>query len=82
MKKSQLLSIVFALIMFTGITAGTAVAYAESDDDSMEHDRNDDMDYDSKYDKDDDVEALISKIDLLKKINNRLYDLGEGRVIL
>ena len=29
-----------------------------------------------------DVEALISKIDLLKKINNRLYDLGEGRVIL
>ncbi len=29
-----------------------------------------------------DVEALISKIELLKKINNRLYDLGEGRVIL
>lgn len=29
-----------------------------------------------------DVDALISKIDLLKKINNRLYDLGEGRVIL
>lgn len=29
-----------------------------------------------------DVEALISKIELLKKINNRLYDLGEGRIIL
>ncbi|MFB5604190.1 MAG: hypothetical protein ACE5RK_07275 [Candidatus Nitrosomaritimum aestuariumsis] len=29
-----------------------------------------------------DVEALISKIDLLKKINNRLYDLEEGRIIL
>ena len=29
-----------------------------------------------------DVEALISKIELLKKINNRLYDLGEDRVIL
>ncbi|NIM25241.1 MAG: hypothetical protein GTN35_01900 [Nitrososphaeria archaeon] len=29
-----------------------------------------------------DVDALISKIELLKKINNRLYDLGEGRVIL
>ncbi|MEJ2259654.1 MAG: hypothetical protein P8X78_03965 [Nitrosopumilaceae archaeon] len=28
------------------------------------------------------VEALISKIELLKKINNRLYDLGEGRIIL
>ena len=29
-----------------------------------------------------DVDALNSKIELLKKINNRLYDLGEGRVIL
>ena len=29
-----------------------------------------------------DIEALISKIELLKKINNRIYDLGEGRVIL
>ena len=28
------------------------------------------------------VDALISKIELLKKINNRLYDLGEGRIIL
>lgn len=28
------------------------------------------------------VEALISKIELLKKINNRIYDLGEGRIIL
>ena len=33
MKKTQLLSVVFSLIMFTGLTAGTAVAYAESDDD-------------------------------------------------
>ena len=29
-----------------------------------------------------DVDALISKIELLKKIDNRLYDLGEDRVIL
>jgi len=34
MKKGQLLSIVFSLIMFTGLTAGTAVAYAESRDDN------------------------------------------------
>ena len=39
MKTTQLLSIVFSLIMFTGVTAGTAVAYAESDD-------NDHDDYD------------------------------------
>ena len=39
MKNTQLLSIVFSLIMFTGVTAGTAVAYAESDD-------NDHDDYD------------------------------------
>jgi hypothetical protein len=31
MKKVQLLSVVFSLIMFTGVTAGTTVAYAESD---------------------------------------------------
>lgn len=29
-----------------------------------------------------DMEALISKIELLKKINNRLYDLEDGRIIL
>ena len=28
------------------------------------------------------IEAENSKKDLLEKINNRLYDLGEGRVIL
>ena len=28
------------------------------------------------------LEAQNSKKDLLEKINNRLYDLGEGRVIL
>ena len=33
MKQTQLLSIVFSLIMFTGITTGSAVAYADSDDD-------------------------------------------------
>jgi hypothetical protein len=33
MKSTQLLSIVFSLIMFTGVTAGS-VAFAESDDDS------------------------------------------------
>ena len=43
MKKTQLLSVVFSLIMFTGVTAGTVVAYAESDygdhdfDDRLEH---------------------------------------------
>ena len=43
MKKAQLLSVVFSLIMFTGVTAGTAVSYAESDennhdfDDRLEH---------------------------------------------
>ena len=29
-----------------------------------------------------DVDALISKIELLKKINNRLYDIEDGRIIL
>ncbi|MDH3277022.1 MAG: hypothetical protein OEL77_08740 [Nitrosopumilus sp.] len=28
------------------------------------------------------LEVQMSKKDLLEKINNRLYDLGEGRVIL
>ena len=43
MKKIQLLSVVFSLIMFTGISAGTAVVYAESEendhdfDDRLEH---------------------------------------------
>ena len=32
MKSRQLLSVVFSLIMFTGITAGSATAFAESDD--------------------------------------------------
>jgi hypothetical protein len=43
MKKAQLLSVVFSLIMFTGLTAGTAVAYAESDDDK--HDFDDRLEY-------------------------------------
>jgi hypothetical protein len=38
MKKAQLLSVVFSLIMFTGLTAGTAVAYAESDDNDNDFD--------------------------------------------
>jgi len=38
MKKGQLLSIVFSLIMFTGLTAGTAVAYAEAGDDNYDFD--------------------------------------------
>jgi chromosome segregation and condensation protein ScpB len=38
MKKAQLLSVVFSLIMFTGVTAGTAVAYAESDDNDHDFD--------------------------------------------
>ncbi len=36
MIKTQLLSVVFFLIMFTGITAGTAVAYAESEDNDFD----------------------------------------------
>jgi len=43
MKKAQLLSVVFSLIMFTGLSAGTAVAYAESDND--EHDFDDRLEY-------------------------------------
>ncbi len=43
MKNTQLLSIVFSLIMFTGVTAGTAVAYAESDD--SYHDFDDRLEY-------------------------------------
>ncbi len=38
MKKIQLLSVVFSLIMFTGVTAGTAIAFAESDDDDHDYD--------------------------------------------
>ncbi len=33
MKSTQLLSVVFSLIMFTGVTAGSA-AFAQSDDDN------------------------------------------------
>ena len=32
MKKTQLLSVVFSLIMITGVTAGNTAAYAESDE--------------------------------------------------
>ena len=38
MKKRQLLSILFSLIMFTGLTAGTVIAYAESYDDNYDFD--------------------------------------------
>jgi len=38
MRKGQLLSIVFSLIMFTGLTAGTALAYAEAGDDNYDFD--------------------------------------------
>ena len=38
MKKIQLLSVVFSLIMFTGVTAGTAIAYAESEDNDHDFD--------------------------------------------
>jgi hypothetical protein len=43
MKKAQLLSVVFSLIMFTGLSAGTAVAYAESDEGN--HDFDDRLEY-------------------------------------
>jgi len=43
MKNTQLLSVVFSLIMFTGVTAGTAIAYAESDD--SDHDFDDRLEY-------------------------------------
>ncbi len=43
MKKIQLLSVVFSLIIFTGITAGTVIAFAESDDD--DHDFDDRLEY-------------------------------------
>lgn len=38
MKKIQLFSVVFSLIMFTGITTGTAMAFAESDDEDHDFD--------------------------------------------
>jgi hypothetical protein len=38
MKKAQLLSVVFSLIMFTGLSAGMAVVYAESDDGNHDFD--------------------------------------------
>ncbi|MDH3611188.1 MAG: hypothetical protein OEM79_05435 [Nitrosopumilus sp.] len=38
MKKIQLFSVVFSLIMFTGVTAGTAIAFAESDDNDHDYD--------------------------------------------
>ena len=38
MKQTQLLSVVFSLIMFTGLTAGSVVAFAESDDDDNDFD--------------------------------------------
>lgn len=45
MKQTQLLSIVFSLIIFTGITAGSAVAYADSDDDYDMDDLDDKLEY-------------------------------------
>ena len=45
MKQAQLLSIVFSLIMFTGITAGSTVAYADSDDDYELDDLDDKLEY-------------------------------------
>ena len=45
MKQAQLLSIVFSLIIFTGITAGSAVAYADSDDDYDKDDLEDKLEY-------------------------------------
>jgi hypothetical protein len=58
MKKTQLLSVVLFLIMFTGITAGTAVAYAESE--------NNDYDFDDKLERfcemtEDDKAAFIEE---------------------
>ena len=38
MKKGQLLGIVFSLMMFSGLTAGTAVAFAEAGDDNYDFD--------------------------------------------
>lgn len=32
MKSRQLLSVIFSLIMFTGVTAGSATAFAQSDE--------------------------------------------------
>ena len=43
MKQAQLLSVVFSLIMFTGLSAGTTIAYAESDD--SKHDFDDRLEY-------------------------------------
>ena len=53
MKSTQLLSVVFSLIMFTGVTAGSA-AYA--DDDLEDIDDDDEEELDDDDDNDDEVE--------------------------
>ena len=69
MKSTQLLSVVFSLIMFTGVTAGNT-AFAESDDiddileDFCEMTMGEQRDILSKYDLDEYAEKLTTVCDI------------------
>jgi hypothetical protein len=71
MKHAQLLSIVFSLIMFTGITAGSAVAYADSDDDYEMDDLDDKLEYYCEMD-DDEKTQLFNDYDGLSDYKDKL----------
>ncbi len=74
MKKAQLLTVVFSLIMFTGLTAGTAVAYAESDDDK--HDFDDRLEYFCEM-TDEEKDQLFADHPRLAEFEERLTGLCE-----
>ncbi|MFZ8908771.1 MAG: hypothetical protein ACO2Y5_04440 [Nitrosopumilaceae archaeon] len=73
MKRAQLLSIVFSLIMFTGITAGSAVAYADSDDDYEMDDLDDKLEYYCEMN-DDEKAQLFNEYDNLASYTKELDD--------
>ena len=64
MKQAQLLSIVFSLIMLTGITAGSAVAYADSDDDYDMDDLEDKLEYFCELSEDEKTQLYSEYTDL------------------
>ena len=84
MKSTQLLSIVLSLIMFTGVTAGSA-AFADSDEleddiDDVDDDREEDYDYDKdddydKYDRHDSLEDRLEHFcEMSVEEKDRLYE--------
>ncbi len=71
MKKGQLLSIVFSLIMFTGLAAGTAIAFAET--------RADNYDFDDRLEKfcemtDEEKTAFIEEHDKAKDHQDKMAE--------